>query len=226
MTKLLTLVAARKYLAAGLIAVRYRVFAGCPSGIGHVTQRSLATGTAGDEIRRSGTMRCFCILWMTSHFAGMVAAIEGATALVRAFERSGPFLDGCSTVRSNMGLTALFLLCPIAAQNVLLYLTTITRRRNSLLASSTGAVVAWSLAVMFSTRHQSSTDFTTAPAVLVVGVDTAASHGLLAAEAVLCGTHQATRRARTSMAGRTTGMWTLLGKKSWSTAGLATRERW
>jgi hypothetical protein len=77
---------------------------------------------------------------------------------------------------------------------------------------------------VLSAGHEIAADFTTAPAVLVVGVGTSAGRLVLAAETGLCRTHVSTRRTRTGMASQLTGMGTLAN--SFSTAGVSARVWW
>jgi hypothetical protein len=86
MTELLALVTTSKHLAARLVAVWYRVFATCSSGAGHIPQRRLATRTACDDVWRSGTMRSFCVLWVTCQLAAVLATVEGSTAPIGTLE--------------------------------------------------------------------------------------------------------------------------------------------
>lgn len=66
--------------------------------------------------------------------------------------------------------------------------------------------MARSRALVFSTGHEITTDFTTAPTVLVVGVCTSAGRLVLATETSLCRTHMGTRWTRSSVTCQLTRM--------------------
>lgn len=76
-------------------------------------------------------------------FAGMLAAVERATTEIRALKRSSPFLDHGGAIHCDVRLTAVLLFCPVAAEDVLLFLAAVASRWDSDLAGSTGALVAW-----------------------------------------------------------------------------------
>lgn len=66
--------------------------------------------------------------------------------------------------------------------------------------------MARSRTLVFSAGHEITTDLATAPAILVVGVGTAASRLVLAAETSLGRAHVGTRRARAGVTGQLTRM--------------------
>jgi hypothetical protein len=119
-----------------------------------------------------------------------------------------------------MTLPAVLRLLAISTHDVLLDLTTVAACRHTNIAGSTRPFVAGSRAAVLSASHELTTNFSTAPAMLVICIYAASSDGLAATEAVLSRTHQRAWWAGASMTGHATGMWALLGQDSWSRAGL------
>lgn len=70
-------------------------------------------------------MRRLGALLMARLFTAMLSAIEESAALVGAFEESRPMLDCYRAVRCDVRLTALKLVATVAAENILLHLSTI-----------------------------------------------------------------------------------------------------
>jgi hypothetical protein len=226
MAQLLALVTTTKRLLARLAAVGDTVLASFPSAVRNLTQGRLATRTTGDDIGRARAVRRLRVLWVTGLLARVFATVIGATAFVGTFKRSNPVLNRRRAVSSEVRLTALLLLLSITATYVLLYLSAVASCWDADIASTAGSFVARPRAAVLATRHQLATDFSAAPAMLVVCVGAAARDRFLTAETVLSGSHQSAGRTRPSMARHGTWMRTFLWQNSWASARLTAGEGW
>jgi hypothetical protein len=114
---------------------------------------------------------CDFVLLVTRFLARMNAAIKWSTAGIRTLECSNPlFLDFFAVV-ARIRLLADPLILAIAAENRLLHLTAIAAGIDSNLASSAKSFVTRPLAKVFATRHELTAYLSTAPSVLVVGIN-------------------------------------------------------
>ena len=132
--------------------------------------------------------------------------IEGTVTGVSAREHASPLLNNVLTIFSKVLFVACNFVATVSTQESFLDLTTVTTSIHTFFTSSTETLVAGSRTLVFSAGHEITTDLTTAPAVFIVSVGTAASRLVLAAETSLSGTHMGTRRARASMTSQLTRM--------------------
>ena len=162
-----------------------------------------------------------CILRVTRLLAVVNTAVESAIAGIGASEHASPFLDNILAVLGGMLFVAFDFITTVSTKQGLFDLTTVATGINTHFTSSAETLVARSRTFVLSTRHEIAADFTTAPAIFVVGVGTTTGRLMLAAETSLRWTHMGTRRARASVTGQLTRMRTLAN--SFSTASVSTR---
>lgn len=146
------------------------------------------------------------ILRVTRLLTVVNTAIEGTITGIGASKHASPFLDDVLAVLGGVLFVACDFIATVSAEQGLLDLTTVAASIDAHFTSSTETLMARSRTFVLSTRHEIATDFTTAPAIFVVGVGTTTSRLVLAAEASLGGTHVGTRRAGASVTGQLTRM--------------------
>jgi hypothetical protein len=164
------------------------------------------------------------ILSMARLLAVVDTTIEGAITRIGASEHAGPFFDDILTILGGVLFVACDFIATISAKQGLFDLAAVAASIDTYFASSAKTLVARSRTFVLAAGHEITADFTTAPAVLVVGIGTSAGRLVLAAETRLCGTHMSTRRARTSVTGQLTRMRTLAN--SFSATSIAARVWW
>lgn len=157
---------------------------------------------------------------MAALLAVVNVAIKGTTTRVGTLERASPVFGEGLAVFGDMICMAGFLVTSVGAENGLFHLSTIAAGINTNLASATQALMARAWAVVLAARHHVIANFTAAPAVLVVGIDTSSCVLMLAAEAHLSWAHVSTRWTGTSMTGKLAGVGAL--SKSFLAASIAT----
>jgi hypothetical protein len=165
-----------------------------------------------------------CILRVTRLLAVVDTAVERTITRVGASEHASPFLDDVLTVLSGMLFAAFDFVSTVSAKQGLFDLTAVAASIDTHFASSAETLVARSRALVFSTGHEVTANFTTAPAILVVGVGTSTGRLVLTTETGLCRTHMGTRRARASVTGQLTGMRTFAN--SFSATGVSAGVWW
>lgn len=146
------------------------------------------------------------VLSMTRLLAVMNAAVEGAIARIGASEHASPLLNNALAIFCAMLLVTCDLVTTIGTQQSLLDLATVAASVDTDFTSSTKAFMTWPRAFVLTTWHEVAADFTTTPAILVVGIGTTTGRLVLATETGLGRTHVCTRRARASMASQLTGV--------------------
>lgn len=223
MAQLFARVTTRKWLHARLLAVRDGILARSACIGRDFRELCLSTRTVRDNIRRTGAMARVRILRMTRLLAVMKTAVKGAAARVGTCEYAGPIFDDSLAILGKVLSVTLDLISPIRTQQSLLDLATVATSVDTNLASAAEAFVAWPGASVFTAGHEVAADFTTAPAVFVVGVCASASGFVFAAKTRLCRAHMSTWRARTSMTSQLARMGTLA--HSFSATRIATRVR-
>jgi hypothetical protein len=152
------------------------------------------------------------------------AAIKSAITRIGTSEHASPFLDNILPILRGMLSATCDFVSAISAKQGLFDLATVAASIDADFASSTETLVARSWAFVFTAGHKITTDLTTAPAILIVGVGTSAGRLMLAAETRLCRTHVGTGRTRAGMTGQLTRMRTLAN--SLSTTGVSARVWW
>lgn len=158
---------------------------------------------------------------MAALLAVVNAAAKGTATRVATLKRASPvFSEGLAIFGDDMICMAGFLVTSVGAENGLFHLSTIAAGINTNLASTTQALMARAWAVVLAAGHHVIADFTAAPAILVVGINTSSCVLMLAAKAHLSWTHVSTRWTGTSMTGELAGVGTL--SKSFLAACIAT----
>jgi len=177
----------------------------------------------GDDIRRSRAMAGIGVLRVTALLAMMATAVKGSIAGIHTFEPAKPvFGEVLSIFRCGLLVACLFV-STVAAENVLFDLAAVTARIDANFASATKTLMARSGTVVFPTRHDIVADLPTAPAILIIGIDTSSCGLVLATETHLCRTHVGTPRAGTGVAGELARVRTL--PDSFFAASVSTRVR-
>lgn len=123
-------------------AVWYRIFTCCSVRVSYLAEKCLATGAVRYDIRRTRTMLGLGNLSMAGLFAAVLPTVEGSTARIRTGKCTNPFLHGHGTISCSVSLSALLFVGFVPAQDVFLYLTTVTPRRDTYFARTTGTIMA------------------------------------------------------------------------------------
>lgn len=147
------------------------------------------------------------ILRMTILLAMVNIAVEGSTALVGTIEHAGPLLDYSVAIVCGMLRFTCDFISTIAAKDSLFNLSTIATCIDSNFAGTAQAFVTWSRTIVLAAWHDVLADFSTAPTVFIVGIDTPSGVFVLAAKAYLGRPHVSAWWTRTSMTGELTWMW-------------------
>lgn len=167
---------------------------------------------------RVGVLRVARLLAMVD------TTVEGAIAKIGASEHAGPFLDNVLGILGGMLFVACDLVTTVSTKQCLFNLTTVATSIDTHFTSSAETLMARSRTFVFSTGHEITANFTTAPSIFVVSVGTSTSRLVLATEASLRWTHVGTRRARASVTGQLTGMRALAN--SFSATSVSARVWW
>ena len=122
------------------------------------------------------------VLGVTRLLTLMDTTVECAAARIGASEDARPIFDKLMTVFPNMFSMALDFITAVTAQQSLFDLSTIATSIHTNLTCSTEPFVTRSRTSVLAAWHQITTNFFAAPAIFVVGVDTATSGFMLAAE--------------------------------------------
>jgi hypothetical protein len=89
-------------------------------------------------------MSRFGVLLVTRLLARMLSAVKRSTTHVWTLECAYPLLHSDGAILGGVRLLAPLLFRSVTTENVLLYLTTIAARRNSLLTRPTWTIMTWS----------------------------------------------------------------------------------
>lgn len=130
-----------------------------------------------------------------------------------------------SAIKCAYPSITVLLLASLAALGIFCHFPTIAGRLHLLSACATKSLVTRFRTSVFATRHDISTDLTTAPACFVISLRTLFRACLLPTEATLQSAHVCTRSTGTSMANLVTRMGTFLRKHSFSSTRLPARVR-
>lgn len=159
-----------------LVAVGNALLAACPCRSPKDIQASLTARTSCDHVRRSRAVWCLFNSWMARLLTLMLATVHCSPAYLSAIKCANPRIT-------------VLLLASLAALDIFCHFPTIAGRLHLLSACATEPLMARLRTSMFATRHDITTDLTTAPACFVAGLRTLLRARLLPTEATLQSAH-------------------------------------
>ena len=164
-----------------------------------------------DDIRRPWAVAWLRGLRMASLLTAVIlnAAIEQSIAEIAAIKHANPAFSHRLSFFARMLLLTPLLVSPLSAYDVFRHSSTVASCRHAHLACTAKTFVAWALTYMLQARKRLSTNFATAPAIIVVCLRATFRYFVLTAKAHLRRPHVRTRRAWPSMAGQLARVWTL-----------------